>query len=69
MGHYSDYTGNPRKTHKFISEFGLDSMFKAEDVLDMSDPTSGIFDDEDEGRSFKYFTRTRTIHDLEISIS
>ena len=32
-----------KKKYKLINEFGLDY---AEDVLDISDPTSGIFDDE-----------------------
>ena len=38
--------GNTQKNFKFINEFGLDY---AEDVLDISDPTSGIFNDEIKG--------------------
>jgi hypothetical protein len=38
--------GNTQKNYKFINEFGLDY---AQDVLDISDPTSGIFDDEIKG--------------------
>ena len=37
-----------KKKYKFINEFGLDY---AEDVLDISDPTSGIFDDEIKGEA------------------
>ena len=37
---------NTQKNYKFINEFGLDY---AQDVLDISDPTSGIFDDEIKG--------------------
>jgi hypothetical protein len=40
--------GNPQKNYKLINEFGLDY---AEDVSDISDSTSGIFDDEIKGEA------------------
>jgi hypothetical protein len=56
--------GNTQKNYKFINEFGLDY---AQDVLDISDPTSGIFDDEIKGETINKLKEQ--IEDLEISIS
>ena len=55
---------NTQKNYKFINEFGLDY---AEDVLDISDPTSDIFDDEIKGETINKLKEQ--IEDLEISIS
>ena len=67
MGHYADYTGNPRKKYKFINDFGLDSMLNAEGDLDISDTTSGIFDGEMKEEALNILQEQ--IQDLGISIS
>ena len=52
--------GNPQKNYKLINEFGLDY---AEDVLDISDSTSGIFDDEIKGEAINMLKeRVRNLH-------
>ena len=56
--------GNTQKNYKFLNEFRLDY---AEDVLDISDPTSGIFDDEIKVETINKLKEQ--IEDLEISIS
>ena len=56
--------GNPQKNYQLINEFGLDY---AEDVLEISDPTSGIFDDEIKGETINILKEQ--IEELEISIS
>ena len=56
--------GNPQKNYQLINEFGLDY---AEDVLEISDPTSGTFDDEIKGETTNILKEQ--IEELEISIS
>jgi hypothetical protein len=52
--------GNPQKNYKLINEFGLDY---AEDVSDISDSTSGIFDDEIKGETINMLReRVRNLH-------
>ena len=55
---------NPQKNYQLINEFGLDY---AEDVLEISDPTSGIFDDDIKGETINILKEQ--IEELEISIS
>ena len=54
-----------RLNYKLFNEYGLDQMPQLdEDVLEVSDPTSNIFDNEDEVVAIE-----QQIQDLEISIS
>ena len=55
---------NPQKKYQLINEFGLDY---AKDVLEISDPTSGIFDDDIKGETINILKEQ--IEELEISIS
>jgi hypothetical protein len=56
--------GNPQKNYQLINEFGLDY---AENVLEISDVGSGIFDDEIKGETINILKEQ--IEELEISIS
>ena len=55
--------GNPQKNYKLINEFGLNYT---EDVLDISDPTSGIFDDEIKGEAINILKEQIEVKNLHI---
>ena len=43
--------GYSRENYKVINEFSQDSMLNAKDVLNISNPTQGMFDDEMKGEA------------------